>query len=391
MKKISEDAKRLTGQPMFHILSKVNKLAAQGKKILHFELGDPEFNTPKNIIDSVKYSLDRGETHYVSSRGVPEFMEAIQFTTKRSRGFKPDLEQILVCCGGTAGIFKAISCTVNPGDEVIVPNPCFPPYISAINFRGAVPVKIDLISGKEFRMNPQDVKKAVTDKTSLIIINSPHNPTGSIINEKEMKKIYEIAESKDIYLLSDEVYARMIYSDSNTKFSSPSKYDKCKERTILVNCFSKSYAMPGFRLGTVIGPKELINRMSLLLETIYSCVPPFIQAGGVEAIKGDQRESLDMMKNFREKRDLIVDGLNSLPGVYCPKPRGAFYAFPNVKGTKLNGEQFTDIILKVGVACCPGVFFGNNCNNYVRFSYAHSTIQDISEAITRIDSVLRSI
>lgn len=388
MKKISESAKKLKGQPMFHILVKAKELEKQGKKILHFELGDPDFNTPKNIVQAASDSLIKGETHYTDPRGLVEFRMASADATERSRKFRPSLNQILVCPGANAGIFYVIGCTIEHGDEVIVPDPCFPTYISAINFFGGKAVKIPLKEKNEFRLNPADVEKAVTDKTRLIIINSPHNPTGSVLKEEETKKIYEIAEKNDIYLLSDEIYARMIYPDESTRFNSPSKYDFCKKRVIVANGFSKSYAMTGWRLGVLIGPEELIGKMALLLETSVSCVSGFIQKAGIEAMKGDQEPINNMMKEFRERREVIVKGLNSLPGVRCLEPKGAFYVFPNIKGTGLTDIEFVDYMLeKAGVACAPGSFFGDDYKDYVRFCYASSK-KDIIEAIEKIREAL---
>ena len=281
-----------------------------------------------------------------------------------------------------------MGCTIEPGDEVIVPEPCFPTYISAIDFFGGKAVSVPLKEENEFRLNPEDVEKAMSDKTRLIIMNSPNNPTGSVMKEEEMKRIYDIAEKHDVYLLSDEIYARMIYQDADTKFHSPCVYDKCKDRVIVANGFSKSYAMTGWRLGIVIGPEELIERMNLLLETNVSCVAPFIQKAGVEALKGSQEEIENMMKEYRERRDIIHNGLNSLPGITCLKPRGAFYAFCNVKDTGFTGKEFADMMLeKAGVACAPGSMFGKNYGDYVRFCYASSKA-DILEGIERMRKIL---
>ncbi len=390
MKYISESAKKLKGQPMFHILAKARELELTGRRILHFEIGDPDFNTPRNIVQAAQYSLLRGETHYTNSKGLTEFREAAAEATQRSRKFKPSIEQVLATPGANAGIFYAIGCTTNPGDEVIIPNPCFPTYVSAISFYGAVPVRVQLKEKNEFRLDPQEVEKKITDKTRLIMINSPHNPTGSVMTEKEIERVYRLAEKYDLYLLSDEVYARMVYSKKGTGFSTPSIFDKCKERTILANSFSKSYAMTGWRLGVTIAPEDLIDRMALLLETSVSCVSPFIQKSGIEAIRGDQREALEMIEEYRKRRDVMVEGLNTLPGVRCLKSRGAFYTFPDVSGTGMSGDEFGEYILeKAGVACSPGSMFGENCEQYVRFCYT-APIASIQEGIERINRVLKN-
>jgi len=389
MKYLSENSKKLSGQPMFHILARANELEKQGRNILHFELGDPDFNTPGNIVNAVNDSLIRGETHYTNSKGLFEFRIAAADATERSRKFRPLMEQILVCPGANSIIFYAIGCTINPGDEVIIPDPCFPTYVSAINFFGGKAVKVPLKEENEFRLNPDDLEKAITNKTRLIIINSPQNPTGSVLKEEEIKKIYDIAEKHDVYLLSDEIYSRMLYQDAETKFCSPSKYDECKKRVIVANGFSKSYAMTGWRLGVAIGPVELIEKMGLLVETNVSCVSPFIQKAGVEALKGDQKQIENMMQEFRERREIIVNGLNSLPGIKCLKPKGAFYAFPNISRTGMKDKEFCDMMLEhAGVACVPGSVFGEDYTDYVRFCYASSK-EDILKAIERMEKVLQ--
>ena len=250
MKKQSELSNRIDGQPMFKLLEKVKNLENQGKNIIHFEIGDPDFDTPENISSAAINAIKNGNTHYVSSFGLTEFRQKICEVTERSRGFKPDLEQILVTPGANIAIFYAISCLVDPGEEVIVPDPGFPTYFSTIKMCNVSPVRVPVLESNEFRMNPSDIEKSITEKTRLIIINSPQNPTGSVMTEEEIKNTYEIAEKHDVFLYSDEIYARMIYD--NAKFSSPGIFDKCKERTIISNVFSKAFAMTGWRLGAVM-------------------------------------------------------------------------------------------------------------------------------------------
>ena len=390
MKNISNAANRLEGQKMFQILAKAQELERQGKKIIHFEIGDPDFDTPVNIVNAACKSLKEGNTHYTNSSGLLDYKKVAAEVTERSRGFKPDLDQILVTAGGNVQIFYGVACAVNPGEEVIIPDPGFVSYNSIIKFVGAKPVKIPLYEENEFRLNPDDVEYAITDKTRMIIINSPQNPTGSVMTEEEIRRIYEIAEKHDVYLMSDEVYTRMIYKDSDTKFSSPSKYDRCKERTLVVHAFSKSYAMTGWRLGAVTGPAEIISKMGLLLETTSSCVSPFIQRAGIEALTGDQEPINRMIDEFRKRRDIIVEELNNLPGIKCLKPKGAFYVFPNIKRTGLTSQEFADLMLeKAGVALCPGHYFGENGEGYVRLCYAASVV-NIKEGIQRMREVLHS-
>jgi aspartate aminotransferase len=391
MRRLSDAAYRIEGQKMFQILARAQELERQGMEIIHFEIGDPDFDTPTNIVESCCDSLKKGETHYTNSSGLLELKKTAAGVTERSRGFRPDLNQILVTPGANVQIYYAIACVANPGEEIIIPDPSFVSYNSIINFLGCKSVKVPLKEENEFRMSPEDIERAITDKTRMIIINSPHNPTGAVMTEEELTKIYEIAKKHDIYLLSDEIYARMIYQDSETSFFSPSKFDECKERVIVVNGFSKSYAMTGWRLGVVTGPEDLIKRMGLLLETTTSCVAPFIQRAAIEALSGSQEKIVEMVGEFRKRRDLIVEKLNSLKGISCVKPGGAFYVFANIKDTGLSSEEFTDLMLeKAGVATCPGVYFGESGEGYVRFCYANS-IENISLGIDRVRRVLEGL
>lgn len=382
MKKLSTIAGNIDGQPMFKYLDRAKKLEAQGKSMIHMEIGDPDFNTPENVITAAVNSLKNGFTHYCSSFGMPDFRQTIIDATKKSRGFAPDLDQVLVTPGANIGIFYAIYCLVDPGYEVIVPDPGFATYYSTIKMCGAIPVRVPLKEENKFRMNPDDVANAITDKTRLIIINSPHNPTGSVMTPEEIKAIYEIAKEKDIYLYSDEIYSRMNYNRST--FSSPGTYDHCKEHVIISNGFSKAFAMTGWRLGTMIGPSIVIERMAALLQTTSSCVSPFIQIAGKEAIDGPQDSVYNMMEEYKSRRDLLVDGLNKIPGFECLSPGGAFYVFPNITKTGLTSEEVCNALLDAGVVTLPGDCFGEYGNGYLRLCYATSK-KDINEALKRIN------
>ena len=382
MTRMSKTSSQIDGQPMFKTLDKVKKLESEGKNIIHFEIGDPDFQTPQNIISAAANALNDGMTHYTSSYGLMEFRQVICEATEKSRGFKPKIEQVLITPGANISIFYAITCLVDPGYEVIVPNPGFPTYYSTIKMCNTIPVPIELKESNSFRMNPEDIEKKITDKTRLIIINSPQNPTGSVMTKDELKKTYDIAKKYDLYLYSDEIYARMMYD--NTEFHSPSIYDKCNERTIISNGFSKAFAMTGWRLGAVIGPSNVIEKMRLLLETTSSCVSPFIQKAGIEAISGNQTDQKIMYDEYLKRRDLIVNGLNSINGLSCIMPGGAFYVFVNIKKTGMTSNQFCEFILDdAGVAMLPGTSFGQFGEGFVRICY--TTNQDkIKEAIERI-------
>jgi len=388
LKHLSIAAKNVGGQPMFKLLDKVQMMERAGQEILHFELGEPNFNTPENITEAACEALRQGETHYVSSMGIYSLREVVQQTTEKSRGFKPDIDQILVTPGANAIIYLAISCLVNPGEEVIVPDPGFPTYFSAIKYCGALPVSVPLYESNNFRMNPEDLRKRITSKTRLIILNSPSNPTGALMTQAEIDEIASIAEEHDVYLLSDEIYARMIFDDFN-HFHTPAKLDKCKERTIIINGFSKAFAMTGWRLGVAIGPKEVIEKMGLMIQTIVSCVPPFIQLAGIEAIKGDQTPILKMMAEYKNRRDILIEGLNNIPGIRCTKPEGAIYAFPNISNTGMSSEEFADFILeKAGVALLPGTNFGKHGQGFVRLCYVNSK-ENIELAIGKIAMAIK--
>ena len=382
MKAISTNALRIEGQPMFKVLEAAKQLEAQGRDIIHLEIGDPDFSTPQNIIDAAKSSLEQGETHYGSSWGNPEFIEVIQKATAHSRGFLPDKNQILVVPGANIGIFYAVFCLANAGQEVLVPDPGFPTYNSSIKMCGAELVPYPLYEKNEFRIRASDIEPLITSKTRLIIINSPQNPTGSISEQWALEEVYALAKKYDLYIYSDEIYARMVYG--HQKFYSVSSIDHCQERVILSNGFSKAFAMTGWRLGALIAPPIVAERMMMLLQTTSSCVSTFVQRAGIEAITGNQEKVSQMMHEYEARRDLLVNGLNEIPGITCHTPGGAFYAFANIKSFNLSSEDFADYILHdSGVALLPGSNFGAQGQGFVRLCYANSRI-NIIEAISRI-------
>ena len=387
---LSKAAYNIEGQPMFKVLERVQKLEQQGEHIIHFEIGDPDFDTPNHIIEAAYSSLKKGETHYTNSMGLFEFREIVSKATAFSRGFSPSVAQILITPGANVIIYLAVKCLVNPGEEVIVPDPGFPTYYSVLKFCDIFPVRVPLKEENKFRMNPEDVRKAITPKTKLIIINSPNNPTGSMMTPEEMDEIYNIAEKNNIYLLSDEIYSRMIY-DENAKFYSPSMNDFCQKRTIIANGFSKAFAMTGWRLGVAIGPENIIEKMGLLVQTLVSCTPPFIQRAGIAAIEGDQTEIRRMMEIYKERRDVLVEGLNNIPGITCLKNEGAFYVFPNITKTGMSSEDFANFILEnAKVAILPGTNFGKYGEGYVRLTYATS-IENIKIGVERIKNAVEKL
>jgi len=389
MRELSINALHIEGQPMFHLIDRVKRLEAQGRSIIHLEIGDPDFRTPANIVQAAQQSLAAGETHYTSSWGVSEFVEAIQQTTQRSRGFSPAANQVLVTPGANIAIFYAVFCLSNQGQEVLVPDPGFPTYLSAIRMCGSIPVPYSLREKNAFRIRAEDIEPLITEKTRLLIINSPQNPTGAITEAQALKEIYDLAVKYDLYVYSDEIYARMVYGDQ--EFFSIASFDGCKDRVILSNGFSKAFAMTGWRLGAIVAPPKVAERMMLLLQTTSSCVSPFIQRAGIEAITGDQQPVKEMMAEYKARRDLLISGLNQIPGISCHLPGGAFYAFPNIASFGMTSEAFADVMLDMaGVAILPGSNFGDQGEGFVRIVYAASR-DNISAAIKRIAQTCKTL
>ena len=385
---LSKASRRIKGQEMFQILAKANELEKSGMDILHFELGDPDFSTPENIVEAACKSLRGGDTHYTAASGLHELKVMAQKVTEKSRGFTPGIDQLVVTSGANVQIYYAIACTVNPGDEVIVPDPGFVSYYSILDFLGikAIPVKLREEDG--FTMRADDIKKAITSKTKMIIVNSPSNPTGGVVGKKLWQEIYNIALKNNLYILSDEIYARMVYPDGEDFFS-PSEFDHCKTNTILVNGFSKAYAMTGWRLGVLTAPSHVAERVAMLQETQLSCVPEFLQKAGIEALS--ERSSIyvnKMLEEYRHRRDIMVDGLNSIPGIQCYKPKGAFYAFPNIIQTGYSSRDLASKLLeKVGIASSPGPVFGKQGEGYLRFCYVNS-VENIEIMLDRLSKFL---
>lgn len=374
---------------MFQILTQARQMELAGQDIVHFEIGDPDFDTPSNIVEKCVEALSGGDTHYTSSSGTEEFKKAAAEITKKSRGFSPAHNQILVTQGGNVQIYYALACAVNPSEEVVTIDPCFVSFRSIMKFLGIIPVSVPLYEENQFQLDPRDLEKAITSKTRMILINSPNNPTGAVLGEAEMMAIYDIADKYDLYLVSDEVYGRMVYEDAGTKFASPSIYDECNERTIIIHSFSKSYAMTGWRIGAMTSPSDLVAKMALLLETTTSCVSPFIQAAAIEAMTASQVAISEMMTEYRKRRDLLVGMLNRVKCVSCLYPMGAFYAFANVKKSGMTDIEFADYILhEAGVAACPGSFFGKYGEGYVRFCFANSS-ENIKKGMDRLQELFQ--
>jgi aspartate/methionine/tyrosine aminotransferase len=381
MPDFSKGSEKIYGEAAFEVLAKAQELERKGKKILHFEIGEPDMETPENIARKGIQAIKDKKTHYTSSIGILELRKAVQNEIDKTRGYRPELEQIVITPGLKPGIFFSMLAIVNSGDEVIYQDPGYPTYGSVSSFIGAKKVLIPLLEENEFRMNPDDIKKRITKKTKLIIINSPQNPTGSVMTKQELNEIAELAEEHDIFIVSDEIYSKMTYE---TTHYTPTERDEAKKRTILLDGFSKYYAMTGWRLGFMVAPIKMAERLQDFLVSAISCTASFTQWAGVEALTGNQSFIDEMMKRFKEKRDRIVKGLNSIPGFSCLSPKGAFYTFPNIKETGMTSQECADHLLyNADVACLPGTAFGPYGEGYLRFSYA-TTLPNIDEAIKKI-------
>ena len=381
MVELSKGASRIYGEAAFEVLAKAQALERQGKSILHFEIGEPDMETPPNVAQAGIKAIQDKKTHYVPSIGLLELRKAVQDEVEKTRGFRPDLEQVVIIPGLKPGIFFSMLSIVNPGDEVIYQDPGYPTYGSVTSFLGAESVLVPLLEENEFRMNPDDIKDRITKKTKLIIVNSPQNPTGSVITKSELDDIAELAEEHDVFVVSDEIYSKMTY---DTTHYSPTARDEAKERTVLLDGFSKYYAMTGWRLGYMVVPQSMAERLNDFLVSAVSCTAAFTQWAGVEALTGDQSFIPEMMARFKEKRDRIVKGLNSIPDFTCLTPKGAFYAFPNITETRMTSQECADHLLyKAGVAVLPGTAFGPYGEGYLRFSYA-TTLENIDDAVKKI-------
>jgi aspartate aminotransferase len=385
--KLAQRMSRLGTETAFEVLVRAKALEAQGREVIHLEIGEPDFDTPSNIIEAACKALHSGYTHYVPSAGIPALREAIAAEVSKTRAIPVNPNQVVVTPGGKPIMFFTILALADEGDEIMYPNPGFPIYESMINFVGAKPVALPLLEEREFNFDVDKMRQQVTPRTKLIIINSPHNPCGSMLSTDDLAAIAEVAVKNDIMVLSDEIYCRDVYDG---KFESITQFPGMPERTIILDGFSKTYAMTGWRMGYGVMPEPLAAQISKLMVNSNSCTAAFTQMAGVEALKGPQDESYKMVAAFKERRDLIVKGLNEIPGVHCLLPKGAFYVFPNFKepikrGKFANTKAFADQLLQeAGVAALPGTSFGAYGEGYLRFSYANS-VPNLKKAVQRID------
>jgi len=361
---------RLGTESAFEVLARARQLERAGREIIHLEIGEPDFDTPVHIKEAAKQALDAGATHYGPSAGLPELREAIAKHVAETRGVPVAPEEVVVTPGAKPIMFFTIMALVGDGDEVIYPNPGFPIYESVINFVGGVPVPIPLREESGFGFDLELFERRVSSKTKLIVINSPENPTGGVLDRDQLERIADVARRRRIPVLSDEIYRQFLYEG---EFASIMGLPGMREQTILLDGFSKSYAMTGWRLGYGVMPPALAEHVARLMVNSNSCTASFVQLAGIAALQGDQTPVARMVAEFKRRRDLLVDGLNRLPGVRCARPRGAFYVFPNITGTgRPSAEVAERLLTEAGVAALSGAAFGAHGEGYLRFSYANS-------------------
>jgi aspartate aminotransferase len=386
--RLAQRMSRLGTETAFEVLARAKELEKKGKNIIHLEIGEPDFDTPKNIKDAAIEALNKGYTHYGPSAGLPETREVIAQEMYNSRGIKVDWENIVVTPGGKPIMFFSILALIDEGYEVIYPNPGFPIYESVIDFIGAKSVPIQLREENDFRLDTDELKKLVTKKTKMIIINSPQNPTGGILTEDDLKVIAEIAIARDIYILADEIYSRSIYEGEHKSIA---QIPGMLERTIILDGLSKTYAMTGWRIGYGVMNKNLAVQVAKLMTNSNSCTATFTQRAAIEALTGPQDEVDKMVAEFKKRRDVIVEGLNLIPKVSCRTPKGAFYVFPNVKKIGWESKKLADHLLnEAGVAVLSGTSFGKFGEGYLRISYANS-VENIKEGLRRIKAAVEKL
>jgi aspartate aminotransferase len=386
--KLAGRMSRLGTETAFEVLAKAKQLEAKGKKIIHLEIGEPDFDTPKNIVEAGVRALKEGYTHYGPSAGMPEVREVIAKYVSKTRNINVKPEQVVVTPGAKPIMFFGILALANEEDEVIYPNPGFPIYESVIKFIGAKAVPIQLREENDFRLDTDELKKLVTDKTKLIIINSPANPTGGILTKDDLKVIAEIALSKDIMVLSDEIYSRIIYEGEHHSISS---FPGMQEKTIILDGMSKTYAMTGWRLGYGVMREDLAALVAKLQTNSNSCTASFTQRAGIECLTGPQSDIDKMVAEFKRRRGVIVEGLNSISKISCKTPQGAFYVFPNIKQVGWPAKKLADHLLEeAGVAVLAGTSFGEYGEGYLRISYANS-VENIKKGLERIEKTLSEI
>ncbi|MBK5292449.1 MAG: pyridoxal phosphate-dependent aminotransferase [Acidobacteriia bacterium] len=383
--KLAARMDRILIETAFEVLVKARALEAQGRSVVHLEIGEPDFATPRHVIQAAKDALDGGWTHYGPTQGYPELRQAVADHISTSRGIQVGAERVSIVPGGKPILFFPMMALLEEGDEVIYPNPGFPIYESMIGFLGAKPVPVPLVEKRGFSFDLDVFRSLLNDRTKMVILNSPQNPTGGLIPGEDLTAIADMVRERDLLVLSDEIYSRIHYDDPPVSIASlPGMLDK----TIILDGFSKTYAMTGWRLGYGVMPAWLVDAVSKLMVNSNSCTASFTQRAGLAALTGPQTEVEAMVAEFRRRRDAFCDGLNKLPGFRCARPSGAFYAFPNIQGTGISSKDLAEALLQeAGVACLNGASFGAYGEGYLRFSYANS-LENLMEALGRMRKFL---
>lgn len=371
----------------FEAAARARALEATGRDIIHLEIGEPDFDTPRNIRDAAKRALDEGWTHYGPPQGLPQLREAIAADARGRKGFDAQAENVVVTPGAKPIMFFALLALAESGDEVIYPDPGFPIYESMTRYAGATPVPIRLREENGFRLDRDELRSLVTDRTRMIIFNSPHNPCGSVLADSDISAIADLAREHDLVVLADEIYGRILYEGEHHSIAA---LPGMPERTIVLDGFSKTYSMTGWRLGYGILPPALVGPFTKLTINSVSCTSSHSQIAAVEALTGPQDEVAAMVEEFRARREIMVGGLNAIPGIRCLQPQGAFYTFPNVSETGIPGRELADRLLhEAGVCVLAGGAFGGTASDNLRVSYANSR-ENILRALERIEGVVTS-
>ncbi|HDI85933.1 MAG TPA: pyridoxal phosphate-dependent aminotransferase [Candidatus Korarchaeota archaeon] len=366
----------------FIVLARAKELERQGKKIIHCEIGQPDFDTPAHIKEAAKKALDEGFTGYTPSAGIIELREAIAEYVSKTRGIEVTPDQVVVTVGAKIGIFSALMAFVNPGEEVIIPMPAYPSYESVTEFVGGIVKPVVLKEEREFSPSGEEIAEAVTDKTKVIVINTPSNPTGGVYKRKDLEAIVEVAKEHDLWIISDEIYEDIIFDGK--KHESILSIPGAEERAVMLSGFSKTYAMTGWRLGYVVAPKEVADKITKIQLNTVSCPVSFVQKAGIAALKGPRDEIEMMVREYEERRDLLYREINRIPGFSMIKPAATFYAFPNVKKLGVKSKELATMLLEeAGVALLPGTDFGAPGEGYLRLSFATSK-ENLMEAMERI-------
>jgi aspartate aminotransferase len=380
--RLSRRMSRLGTETAFEVLNRARVLEKQGKEIIHLEIGEPDFDTPANVIEAGVNALQSGWTHYGPPAGLPELRQTIADYVSRTRNVPVMSDEVVVVPGGKPIIFFTIMALVDEGDEVIYPNPGFPIYESMIDYSLGKAIPIPLREDRDFSVDTKELASLISDRTKLIILNSPHNPTGGVLTKKDILEIAEAIGDRNILILSDEIYSRLIYEGDHFSIMSVPGF---KERTILLDGFSKTYAMTGWRMGYGVMRPDLAAQITRLVTNATSCTASFTQIAGIEALRGDQSSVDKMSAEFKRRRDVFVAGLNKIKGFSCRVPKGAFYAFPNITKTGWTSKKLADALLEqAGVACLSGTAFGEYGEGYLRFSVANSQ-ENLNKALTRIE------